>query len=72
MQLMLVLILLQMIGEINLMDDSLKITQNDDGSYTMDWNKNDPTWSWLNGLTSAEIQVIVRQAIQDRLNQNET
>ena len=71
MQLMLVLILLQMIGEINLMDDSLKITQNDDGSYTMDWNKNDPTWSWLNGLTSKEIQVIVRQAIQDRLNQND-
>ena len=64
MQLMLVLILLQMIGEINLMDDSLKITQNDDGSYTMDWNKNDPTWSWLNSLTSAEIQIIIQQAIQ--------
>ena len=61
---MLVLILLQMIGEINLMDDSLKITQNDDGSYTMDWNKNDPTWSWLNSLTSAEIQIIIQQAIQ--------
>ena len=71
MQLMLVLILLQMIGEINLMDDSLKITQNDDGSYTMDWNKNDPTWSWLNSLTSAEIQIIIQQAIQDRLNQND-
>jgi hypothetical protein len=51
--------------------DSLKITQNDDGSYEMDWDKNDPTWSWLNGLTSAEIQVIVQQAIQDRLNQND-
>jgi hypothetical protein len=51
--------------------DSLKITQNDDGSYTMDWDKEDPNWSWLNNLTSKEIQVIVRQAIQDRLNQND-
>ena len=54
------------------MDDSLKITQNDDGSYTMDWDKNDPTWAFMNHLTSAEIQIIVQQAIQDRLNQNET
>ena len=68
---MLVLILLQMIGENNLMDDSLKITQNDDGSYEMNWDKNDPTWAFMNNLTSAEIQVIVRQAIQDRLNQND-
>ena len=65
MQLMLVLILLQMIGEINLMDDSLKITQNDDGSYEINWNKEDPTWSWLNSLTSAEMQIIIQQAIQD-------
>lgn len=48
--------------------DSLKITQNDDGSYTMDWDKNDPTWSWLNNLTSEEIQIIIQKAIQDKLN----
>jgi hypothetical protein len=45
--------------------DSLKITQNDDGSYEMDWDKNDPKWSWMNSLTSAEIQIIIQQAIQD-------
>jgi hypothetical protein len=49
------------------MNDSLKITQNEDGSFTMDWDKKDPTWSWLNGLTSKEIQVIVREAIKDKL-----
>ena len=48
--------------------DSLKITQNADGSYTMDWDKNDPTWSWLNNLTSKEIQIMIQQAIQDKLN----
>jgi len=51
--------------------DSLKITENDDGSFQMEWDKNDPTWAFLNHFTSAEIQVIVREAIQDRLNQND-
>jgi hypothetical protein len=48
--------------------DSLKITQNEDGSFTMDWDKEDPNWSWLNGLTGKEIQVIVEQAIKEHLN----
>ena len=48
--------------------DTLKITQNEDGSFTMDWDKEDPNWSWLNGLTSKEIQIIVEQAIKDHLN----
>ena len=48
--------------------DTLKITQNEDGSFTMDWDKEDPTWSWLNGLTGKEIQVIVEQAIKEHLN----
>ena len=36
--------------------DSLKINQNDDGSFTAEWDKNDPEWSFLNGKTSKEIQ----------------
>ena len=52
--------------------DSLKITQNDDGSYQMNWDKNDPTWAFMNHFTSAEILVILQQAIQDKLNQNDT
>jgi len=45
--------------------DSLKITENEDGSFTMDWDPQDPKWSWLNNLTSKEIQVIVEQAIDN-------
>ena len=48
--------------------DSLKITQNEDGSFSMDWDPQDPNWKWLNGLTSKEIQVIMEQAIKDYLN----
>ena len=37
------------------MHNSLKLNQNDDGSYTMELDRNDPEWKWLNNLTSKEI-----------------
>ena len=48
--------------------DTLTIKQNIDGSYEINWDKEDPKWSWLNGLTQKEIQVIVEQAIKDYLD----
>jgi hypothetical protein len=50
--------------------DSLKITENADGTFTMDWDKEDPKWSWMNSLTSAEIQVIVQQAVEEELKRH--
>jgi len=47
------------------MSDSLKIIQNKDGSYMAEWDKEDPDWKWMNSLTSAEIQIIIRQAIEE-------
>ncbi len=47
------------------MEDTLKIIQNEDGSFTMDWSPDDPKWSFLNNLTSKEIEVIVHQAIKN-------
>ena len=46
-------------------EDSLKISQNEDGSFSMNWDPQDPNWKWLNGLTSKEIQVIMQEAIKD-------
>ena len=46
-------------------NDSLKIHQNEDGSFSMEWDKQDPNWKFLNNLTSKEIQVIMEQAIKD-------
>ena len=54
-------------GSRSMTEDSLKITENADGTFTMDWDKQDPKWSWLNGLTSKEIQVIMKQAINEEL-----
>ena len=44
--------------------DSLKINQNKDGSYTAEWDKKDPEWSWMNNLTSKEVHYIIEKAIQ--------
>ena len=45
-------------------NDSLKINQNEDGSFSIEWDKQDPNWKFLNDLTSKEIQVIIEQAIK--------
>ena len=44
--------------------DSLKINQNKDGSYTAEWDKQDPEWSWMNNLTSKEVQEVIEKAVQ--------
>jgi hypothetical protein len=54
------------------MNDSLKITQNDDGSYEINWDKKDPMWSFMNHLTSDKIQVMIQQAIRESKNTNDT
>ena len=53
------------VPNLNPENDSLRFTQNEDGSFTMDWDPQDPNWKWLNGLTQKEIQVIMEQAIKE-------
>ena len=45
------------------MSNNLNFNQNDDGSYTIECDRNDPEWKWLNNLTSKEIEGIVKEAI---------
>jgi hypothetical protein len=51
------------------MEDTFRITQNADGSYTAEWDKKDPNWAWLNGLTGKELSVIIEQAIKEHENE---
>ena len=50
------------------MKDNLKVDQNKDGTFSLEWDKDDPNWKFLNGKTSKEIQEIVNRAIKDGLN----
>ena len=51
-------------NESKMKNDSLKINQNKDGTFTVEWDKEDPNWKWLNNLTTKEIQVIIDKAVQ--------
>jgi hypothetical protein len=48
--------------------DSLTIKQTPDGSYEINWDKEDPMWSFMNNLTSKEIKIMIEQAIEEHLN----
>ena len=49
---------------------SLKINQNDNGSFTVEWDQKDPDWMFLNDLTSEEIQDMISEVIKDDLNES--
>lgn len=53
------------------MKDSLKVGQNKDGTFSLEWDKDDPNWKFLNGMTSKEIQSFMEQVIKDELNSHE-
>jgi hypothetical protein len=45
--------------------DSLKIHENEDGSFSMEWDREDQNWNWLNDLTTKDIESILEQAIKN-------
>lgn len=48
--------------------DSLVIAERDDGSYTIDWDPNDPKWSWMNGLSEQQISEFIHDALKQTLD----
>ena len=53
-------------------ESGLNIIENSDGSYKFEWDPKDSRWNWMNGLTDDQVRIIIEQAIQDKLNQNDT
>jgi len=46
------------------MEDSLKIIEQPDGSFAIEWDKNDQKWNWLNGLTQEEVTAILTEGLE--------
>ena len=46
-------------------EDTLKVEQNEDGTFSLEWDPNDPKWSWLNSMTEDEISNIISDHIRD-------
>ena len=51
--------------------EDIKVTENEDGSFTLEWNKNNPQWSFLNDMTQEELADFVNQAIENLINKVE-
>jgi len=52
-------------------EDSLKVTENSDGTFEIEWDPEDQKWNWLNDKTSEEITAIMTEAIQLAVNEND-
>jgi len=50
----------------NLKKESLQVKQNKDGSFTFEWDKNDPSYNFLNNLTQEQIQSIILNDMNSR------
>ena len=50
--------------------DSIKVTQNTDGTFTIEWDEKDPKYEFLNHLTEDQIKDIIMKNVEFYLNQN--
>ena len=45
-------------------EDTLQVTENEDGSLSISWDKEDPKYSFMNDLTDAQVTAIVEESIR--------
>jgi len=49
--------------------DTMKVSQNEDGTFNLEWHPDDPKWAWLNGMSEEQVKIIMEKAIQDFLEE---
>jgi len=50
------------------MKDSLKVTQREDGSFEISWDKDDPQWSFLNNVPSEFVEQKINELVKKELD----
>jgi hypothetical protein len=53
-------------------EDTLEVTENEDGTLSISWDKNDPKYAFLNDLTEAEITAMLEQSIMRVIEDDES
>ena len=51
--------------------NELIVTENDNGSFTLEWDENDPRYSFLNGLSEEQITEMITQELQKIIDSEE-
>ena len=49
-------------------EDGLKVEQNKDGTFALEWDPNDPKWSWLNSMSEDEISKAISEHIRETVS----
>ena len=52
-------------------NDGLTVNENEDGTFTLEWNENDPRYAVFNGMSEEEIQAMLEYGLQKMLEQEE-
>lgn len=51
--------------------DGMEIDYNEEtGEIQLDWDPNDPNWSWLNDLTSEQVGDMIIESLKNRLDED--
>lgn len=48
-------------------NDSLNVTETENGGLEISWDSNDPKYSWMNDLTEEEVQGMIKRALAEML-----
>jgi len=51
--------------------DSLTVTENEDGTLGIEWDPNDPKYSFLNEMTQEDLQAYFTKALEDFIKEIE-
>ena len=51
--------------------DGLTVHVNDDGTFTLEWDENDPRYSVFNGIPEEQVQAMIQQGLQEIINREE-
>ena len=51
--------------------DSLKVSENDDGTFAIEWDPNDPRYSFLNEMSEEELNDYFTRALEEFIKQIE-
>ena len=49
-------------------DDSLTVTEKEDGTFVVEWDEKDPRYDYLNGLTEEEFNELINTALQEHID----
>jgi hypothetical protein len=52
-------------------EDSLKVTENDDGTLAIEWDPHDPRYFHMNEMTQDELQDYITKALEEFIKQHE-